>query len=54
MLQARLDEERRRSQSMQESELLIVVIIKRPLIALRYQLPDGQVIGKSSRYYVKH
>lgn len=41
--QVRLDEARMQSQQVQDSNLYVIVIVKRPLIALRYQLPDGQV-----------
>lgn len=51
--QARLDDERRKYQSTQESDLLIVVIIKRPLVALRYLLPDGQVISSLLGFSIK-
>lgn len=44
MFQARLDEERAGSQSIQDSEPRVVLIIKRPLVALRYQLSDSQVM----------
>lgn len=44
MFQARLDEERAASQSIHDSEPRVVLIIKRPLIALRYQLSDSQVM----------
>ncbi|MCJ1463892.1 hypothetical protein MMC07_002501 [Pseudocyphellaria aurata] len=43
MFQARLDEERAGSQSIPDSEPRVVLIIKRPLVALRYQLADSQI-----------
>lgn len=30
-------------QQLQDSSLYVIVIVKKPLVALRYQLPDGQV-----------
>ena len=41
--QVRLDEERLLSQQVNSSDRCVTLIIKRPLIALRYRLPDGQV-----------
>ena len=41
--QVRLDEERCRSQNIRDEYLFVIVIVKKPLLALRYQLPDGQV-----------
>ncbi|CAF9936953.1 MAG: hypothetical protein ALECFALPRED_007017 [Alectoria fallacina] len=41
--QVRLDEERALSQHISDSDLRVLVIVKRPLLALRYMLPDGQI-----------
>jgi hypothetical protein len=41
--QVRMDEERARSQAIHQDNLYILIIVKKPLLALRYQLPDGQV-----------
>lgn len=38
---------------MQGSELVTLVIIKRPLVALRYQLPDGQVVDSLLSFSIK-
>lgn len=42
--QAHRDEERRRSQAVNDRDRFVLMIIQKPLVALRYQLPDGQVI----------
>ncbi|KAL8728103.1 MAG: hypothetical protein Q9166_005628 [cf. Caloplaca sp. 2 TL-2023] len=41
--QVRLDEERYRSQQIQDSERYVVLVIKHPAVALRYQLSTGEV-----------
>ncbi|KAL9132412.1 MAG: hypothetical protein Q9175_006412 [Cornicularia normoerica] len=41
--QVRLDEERALSQLVPDNDLRVLVIVKRPLLALRYTLPDGQI-----------
>ena len=41
--QARLDQQRAQSQSVPDELLYVVIVTKRPLLALRYRLPDGQV-----------
>ncbi|KAL8789718.1 MAG: hypothetical protein Q9213_000968 [Squamulea squamosa] len=41
--QVRLDEERYRSQQIQDSERYVILVIKRPAAALRYQLSSGEV-----------
>ncbi|KAL8668904.1 MAG: hypothetical protein Q9224_007769, partial [Gallowayella concinna] len=41
--QVRIDEERFRSQQIRDSERRVVSLIKRPLVALRYQLQTGEV-----------
>lgn len=43
MNQTRLDEDRTRSQTIPDAELNFVMIVKSPLIAMRYRLPGGQV-----------
>lgn len=43
LFQVRLDEERIKSQALQDSDRYVILIVKRPMIALRYQLPDGKV-----------
>ncbi|KAL8846064.1 MAG: hypothetical protein Q9221_008810 [Calogaya cf. arnoldii] len=42
-LQVRLDEEKSRSQQIQDSDRYVVLVIKRPAAALRYQLSTGEV-----------
>ena len=32
-----------RSQRLQDADLYVITIIKKPLVAIRYRLPDGQV-----------
>ena len=32
-----------RSQPLQDAELYVIIIIKKPLVAIRYRLSDGQV-----------
>ena len=39
----RLDEERLRSQRLEDADLFVILIIKKPLVAIRYRLSDGQV-----------
>ncbi|KAL8671155.1 MAG: hypothetical protein Q9168_004332 [Polycauliona sp. 1 TL-2023] len=41
--QVRLDEEKFRSQQIQDADRYVVLVIKRPAVALRYQLPTGEV-----------
>ncbi|KAI4261712.1 MAG: hypothetical protein L6R42_003092 [Xanthoria sp. 1 TBL-2021] len=41
--QVRLDEEKYRSQQIQDSDRYVVLVIKRPAAALRYQLSTGEV-----------
>jgi len=41
--QARMDRQRAQSQSVPDELLYVIMIVKRPLLALRYRLPDGQV-----------
>lgn len=41
--QVRMDEERALSQHISDDHLRVLVIVKRPLLALRYSLPDGQI-----------
>ncbi|KAL9604679.1 MAG: hypothetical protein Q9219_000399 [cf. Caloplaca sp. 3 TL-2023] len=41
--QVRLDEERFRSQQIQDSDRYVVLVIKCPMVALRYQLSTGEV-----------
>ena len=41
--QVRMDEESALSQSVPDHDLRVLIIVKRPLLALRYRLPDGQV-----------
>ena len=41
--QVRVDEERALSQPISDNLLHVLVIVKRPLLALRYTLPDGQI-----------
>lgn len=41
--QVRMDEERALSQYVPDNLLLILIIVKRPLLALRYTRPDGQI-----------
>lgn len=41
--QVRLDEERAQSQVIGDDNLRVLVIVKKPLLALRYQLVDGNV-----------
>lgn len=41
--QIRMDEERALSHHISDSDLRVLVIVKRPLLALRYMLPDGQI-----------
>ena len=41
--QARDDEERLRSQVVSDWDRLIIVVARKPLIAMRYQLPTTQV-----------
>lgn len=41
--QVRMDEERASSQNIPDALLRVIVIVKRPLLALRYTLPDGQI-----------
>ncbi|KAL8825961.1 MAG: hypothetical protein Q9191_004090 [Dirinaria sp. TL-2023a] len=43
VLQARLDEERSRSQYLQDIDRNVIVMVKKPLLAIRYQLPTGQM-----------
>lgn len=43
VLQSRFDEQQSSSQSISDSSRRVVILVKRPLIAIRYQLPDGQV-----------
>ena len=38
-----MDEESALSQSVPDHDLRVLIIVKRPLLALRYRLPDGQV-----------
>jgi len=40
--QVLIDEERARSQMIPDDSLCVLVIVKTPLLALRYQLADGQ------------
>lgn len=40
--QIRLDEERLRSQQIQDSDRFVVLVIKNPSVALRYQLATGE------------
>ena len=40
--QVHLDEERLRSQQIQDSDRYVILLVKRPSVALRYQLPSGQ------------
>ena len=42
-LQARLDEERSKSQHLQDVDRHVIIMVKKPLLAIRYQLPTGQV-----------
>ena len=39
-----MDRERAQSQSISDELLYVIMISKRPLLALRYRLPDGKVI----------
>lgn len=48
VFQVRLDEERMRSQQLQDADLYVIIIIKKPLVAIRYRLSDGQVRSISS------
>ena len=41
--QARADEGRSRSQHLQDIDRHVIVMIKKPLLAIRYQLGTGQV-----------
>ena len=41
--QVRMDEESALSQSVPDHDLRVLIIVKRPLLALRYRLPDGQI-----------
>lgn len=41
--QVRMDEDRALSQKIPDPHLRVIVIVKRPLLALRYMLPDGQI-----------
>ena len=41
--QVRMDEERALTQHISDYYLRVLVIVKRPLLALRYMLPDGQI-----------
>lgn len=41
--QVRLDEERALSQHVPDNLLLVLIVVKRPLLALRYTRPDGQM-----------
>ncbi|KAL6714390.1 hypothetical protein ACLMJK_007813 [Lecanora helva] len=40
--QARLDQERAQSQFIPDDLLFVIMVVKHPLFALRYRLPDGQ------------
>jgi hypothetical protein len=51
VFQVRLDEERIKSQALQDSDRYVILIVKRPMVALRYQLPDGKVGDQRSRPY---
>ncbi|KAL8784483.1 MAG: hypothetical protein Q9195_009030 [Heterodermia aff. obscurata] len=42
-LQARLDEERNRSQILQDADRHVLLVVKKPMLAMRYQLPNGQI-----------
>ena len=42
-LQGRLDEERNRSQLLEDADRYVILLVKRPLLAMRYQLPNGKV-----------
>lgn len=41
--QVRMDEESALSQNVPDHDLRVLIIVKRPLLALRYRLPDGQI-----------
>ncbi|KAL8730906.1 MAG: hypothetical protein Q9181_004508, partial [Wetmoreana brouardii] len=41
--QVRLDDERLKSQQLSDADRYVVVLIQHPLVALRYQLPSGEV-----------
>ena len=51
--QVRKDEERALSQYVSDNLLRVLVIVKRPLLALRYNLPSGQ-IRKTQMNFVPH
>ena len=48
--QVRTDEARAESQQLRDDDRIVIVLLKIPCLALRYQLPDGQV----SSYYFHH
>lgn len=46
--QVRLDEERFRSQQIEDSDRFVVLVIKHPSVALRYQLVSGEACARKS------
>ena len=50
LFQVRLDEERIKSQALQDSDRYVILIVKRPMIAIRYRLPDGKVADQIRSY----
>lgn len=50
MHQARVDTDRCQSQSLSDDLRHVILIVKKPLLALRYQLPDGRVSLDISDY----
>ena len=40
-----MDRERSQSQVISDDLLYVIIVVKRPLLALRYRLQDGQVIS---------